>query len=160
MCRASFPMMGGGNVCAFLDMIAWSEGTAQIPGGDQGYAVLVGATVNTPLTFPSYATHPNVLNIECDSTAAGRYQLLHRYYVDYAALLRLPDFSPISQDRIAAQQIKESGAFAAILAGDFQTAVQKCNHIWASLTGSPYGQHTNSITDLLHAYATAGGQIA
>ena len=42
-----------------------------------GYNVLVGSTPANPLTFPSYADHPNVFDAALDSTAAGRYQLLH-----------------------------------------------------------------------------------
>jgi muramidase (phage lysozyme) len=66
------------NLNAFLDLIAASEGTPVIPGSDDGYDVLVGATRKHPLLFHSYAEHPNVFNRELDSTAAGRYQIIHK----------------------------------------------------------------------------------
>ncbi|WP_416268600.1 hypothetical protein SD235_00060 [Burkholderia cepacia] len=103
---------GDPNRTAFLDMIAWSEGTSCIPESDDGYRVLVGATPDKPQTFSSYATHPDILNSRFNSTAAGRYQLLYRYWLAYRQQLKLPDFSPLSQDRIALQQIREKGRAA------------------------------------------------
>lgn len=146
---------------AFLDMIAVSEGTATL--GDRGYNVLFGSNKTQVLIFTSYAKHPGVL-IDADgklgglqSTAAGRYQLLYRYYYPYKKLLNLPDFSPDSQDKIALQQIKEQRALDDVDAGRFEIAVQKCRNIWASLPGAGYGQKENKIEDLKKAYANAGG---
>ena len=149
------------NRAAFLDMIAFSEiGADLLEETDDGYNVLVGATPAKPLTFSGYATHPNWFNKACSSTAAGRYQLLHRYYVFYADLLSLPDFSPESQDQIALQQIKERGALAHIDSGDLATAVSLCSNIWASLPGNAYGQHQNALAHLQLAYQNAGGTLS
>ncbi|ARK50028.1 glycoside hydrolase family protein [Burkholderia pseudomallei] len=150
---------GGPNRTAFLDMVAWSEGTSRIPESDDGYRVLVGATPDKPLTFSSYATHPDILNFTFNSTAAGRYQLLYRYWLAYRQQLKLPDFSPFSQDRIALQQIREKGALPFIDVGNFTKAIQLCSGIWASLPGNDYGQHVNTIAALQTAYVTAGGAI-
>ena len=77
-------------------MIAWSEGTTRIESSDNGYNVLVGGA-----QFDGYADHPRQLvflpKLGVYSTAAGRYQLLARYFDDYRASLGLPDFSPESQ---------------------------------------------------------------
>ena len=150
------------NQKAFLDMIAFSEiGAALLTETDNGYNVLVGATPAHPLTFSSYATHPNVFNHALDSTAAGRYQVLHKYAVAYMASLHLPDFGPESQDAIAIQQIRECGALPDIEAGNFADAVAKCAHIWASLPGANYpGQRMNVIATLQTAYVAAGGTLA
>lgn len=152
--------LGGQNICAFLDMLAASEiGPALLAASDDGYNVLVGSTPSRPLLFTDYSQHPNVLNKACDSTAAGRYQVLHRYAVAYATVLHLPDFSPASQDAIAAQQIRERGAIPHILAGNLAAAVQLCSNIWASLPGNNYGQHVNSLATLQAAYIAAGGIV-
>lgn len=152
---------GGLNRCAFLDMLAVSELTqALIDATDDGYNVLVGATAAHPLTFPSYATHPNIFNAALNSDAAGRYQLMHKWYQPYASLLKLSDFRPLTQDLIALQQIRECRALPCIDAGNLAQAVALCNHIWASLTGSPYGQHTNSLDSLQAAFALNGGTPA
>ncbi|RQS20714.1 glycoside hydrolase family 104 protein [Burkholderia sp. Bp8998] len=150
---------GGSNRIAFLDMIAWSEGTSRIPDSDDGYRVLVGATPEKPLTFSSYAAHPDILNSALDSSAAGRYQLLYRYWLAYRQLLRLANFSPLSQDRIALQQIREKGALPFIDIGNFTKAVQLCSGIWASLPGNDYEQHVNTLAALQTAYVNAGGKL-
>ena len=148
------------NQKAFLDAIAWSEiGPRLLAVSDNGYNVLVGSTPKAPLLFNSYAAHPNIYNKATDSTAAGRYQLLARYYAPYAKQLGLHDFSPASQDAIALQQIKECGALAAIDSGAIRTAIVKCRRIWASLPSSPYGQHTNLMEDVILAYTNAGGTV-
>ena len=149
-----------GNRQAFLDMLAWSEGTSTITESDNGYNVLCGATPSDPLLFESYADHPRIYNPDLDSTAAGRYQLLAKYFDAYKELLKLPDFSPTSQDAIALQQIAERRALVDIDAGDVKLAILKCSTIWASLYGSPYGQRQNQLSDLCAEYVKAGGSMA
>lgn len=149
------------NQKAFLDLIAFSEiGPGLLAVSDNGYDVLVGSTPDHPLLFTSYAEHPNILNELCNSTAAGRYQLLHRYAIYYMAKLGLTDFGPDSQDAIALQQITECHALDDIEAGNIADAVAKCAHIWASLPGAGYGQHENKLVALLGAYTDAGGVLA
>jgi muramidase (phage lysozyme) len=151
------------NLEAFLAMVAHSEGTQDIPGGDRGYKVIVGSTIEKPILFDSYADHPRKrvqLSPGLSSTAAGRYQILARYYDAYRAALKLPDFSPASQDAIAIQMIRERQAYNDVCAGRIDEAVAKCASIWASLPGNNYGQHENSLTALRGAYTDAGGKLA
>src|SRR4051812_48779370 len=99
------------NLQAFLHTIAISEGTAPI--GDRGYDCLVGSTPQQPILFGSYRDHPRTkiqLRPDLVSTAAGRYQVLARYFDAYKIQLRLQDFGPDAQDLIAARMIKEQGA--------------------------------------------------
>lgn len=145
------------NLKAFLDMIAFSEGTIRF--GDQnGYNVIVGGTI-----FHSYSDHPRVLvdlpKLGIKSSAAGRYQLLARYYDAYKKQLNLADFSPVSQDAIAIQQIRERRALQLIEDGYLDDAIERVKNIWASLPGSGYGQHENQIEKLHAAYQAAGGTI-
>ena len=148
---------------AFLDMIAFSEGTKDI--GDDGYNVLFTTNKRQPLIFLNYADHPGTL-IDADgkvgglqSTAAGRYQILSRYFDHYKKQLNLPDFSPDSQDAIAIQLIRECRALEDIDAGHFDIAVGKCKSRWVSLPGAGYGQHENKIELLRAFYLKAGGEI-
>lgn len=146
------------NERAFLDMIAWSEGTSRIEGSDNGYNVIVGGSL-----FSDYSDHPRKLvhlNAHLESTAAGRYQLLARYFDAYKKSLNLPDFSPSSQDTIALQQIKECRALADVQAGYFANSIKLCARIWASLPGAGYGQHENNIVTLQNIYVQAGGTLA
>jgi muramidase (phage lysozyme) len=152
------------NRIAFLDMIAKSEiGPALLAVSDNGYDVIVGSTAAKPHLFKSYADHPRVmvdLGNGLRSTAAGRYQLLARYFDYYKTRLRLADFSPASQDGIALQQIRERGALPDIDAGDLDTAIRKVRNIWASLPGAGYSQHENTYALLEGYYRDAGGSVA
>ncbi|WP_409460983.1 glycoside hydrolase family 104 protein [Stenotrophomonas maltophilia] len=151
---------GGANVVAFLDMLAWSEGTdnGRQPTNDRGYDVLVGGGL-----FGGYADHPRVVvdvpRLKIQSTAAGRYQLLRRYYDAYKKTLGLRDFSPLSQDLIALQQIRERRALPLIQAGKIEEAIKAVRKTWASLPGAGYGQHEHKLADLLAVYRKAGGTV-
>lgn len=141
---------------AFLSAISKAEGT--YGRGDDGYNVLVGGTL-----FYGYDDHPRrlvKLNDKLSSTAAGRYQLLERYYDAYKKQLKLNDFSPASQDAIAIQQIKECKALDDVDAGRIAEAIKKCARIWASLPGAGYGQREVSLDKLLADYTKAGGTLA
>jgi muramidase (phage lysozyme) len=144
------------NEKAFLDMVSVSEGT--YGKGDNGYNVIVGGGL-----FDSYSDHPRVLvnlpRLGIESTAAGRYQLLERYYDYYKKTLNLPDFSPDSQDRIALQQIGEKQALNDINTGNISLSIKLCSSIWASLPGNDYGQHQNTIEALVDTFTQFGGQV-
>ena len=149
------------NLTAFLATIAWSEGTdrpATQPSANHGYDVLVGGA-----NFSDYSRHPNKLvhlNAHLESTAAGRYQILYRYWAIYQRQLHLPDFGPDSQDAYAVQIIKECHALEDVEAGRIPAAIAKCAHIWASFPGAGYGQNENGLAPLLLAYTKAGGKLA
>lgn len=143
--------MNEGNRKAFLDLIAFSEGTYNR--GDDGYNILVGGT-----TFASYVDHPRkVITIKMKgqvirSTAAGRYQILARYYDAYAKLLGLKNFAPASQDAIALRMITEQKAMPSVDAGNIEEAIKRCANIWASFPGAGYGQHENKMASLLEKF--------
>lgn len=161
MARLTPEQAGGRNVCAFLDMLAWSEiKPALLAKSDDGYNVLVGSTPSKPLLFTSYAEHPNVYNKRMDSTAAGRYQILHKYWPYYRDMLGLTDFGPESQERYVLQQLRERRAYKLVQTGHVIAAIACCCNIWASLPGNSYGQPVNSIADLREAYERAGGVLA
>lgn len=144
---------------AFLDMLAWSEGTdnGRQPTKNNGYDVIVGGSL-----FTDYSDHPRklvTLNPRQKSTAAGRYQLLARYWDAYRKQLGLKDFSPASQDAVALQQIKERGALPLIDSGDIRQAIDRCSNIWASLPGAGYGQFEHKADNLIARFKAAGGKV-
>lgn len=158
MSRISQEEAGGMNVLAFLDMISYSEGTAGK--GDDGYDIIIGYSVMDE----GYADHPRKLvclpRLKIKSTAAGRYQILARYWDAYRELLGLKDFSPINQDRVAIQQLKETRAYPLVVAGNFAGAINRCKKIWASLPGAGYGQYEQNLATLEEVYLKAGGLMA
>ena len=142
-------------LAAFLSTIAWSEGA-------QYDTIVTG--VNGPATFTDFSDHPFAPQFNrppvivrrsplLESTAAGRYQLLYRYWKPYKAQLGLADYSPASQDAVALQQMRERGAIALIAAGDIQGAITACANIWASLPGNDYEQGGHTMGELLEKHA-------
>ena len=134
------------NILAFLRVIREGE-SSQF---DDAYRMLYGGSY-----FDSFAQHPNkriTLN-GITSTAAGAYQFLYRTWIE----LKLPDFSPENQDKGAVLLIKRRKAYDDVINGNFETAIRKCNKEWASLPGSPYGQHTISMERCKFIYENYGG---
>lgn len=146
---------------AFLDMLAWSEGTDRPgqPTRNEGYDVIVGGAL-----FSDYSDHPrklvNLPKLGIKSTAAGRYQLLAKWWDAYRKQIGLRDFSPASQDQVALQQIRERGALSLIDNGQIRQAIDRCSNIWASLPGAGYGQFEHKVEDLIARFKTAGGHVA
>ena len=112
--------------------------------------------------FSNYADHPRklvTLNPKLKSTAAGRYQLLSKWWDAYRKQLGLKDFSPASQDQVALQQIKERGALSLIDSGKIRQAIDRCSNIWASLPGAGYGQFEHKADNLIAKFKAAGGFV-
>lgn len=144
------------NVQAMLRVIRAGEGTA----GPNGYRTLFGGGL-----FESYADHPRQAitrtmgGRSITSTAAGAYQFLASTWDETARLMKLPDFSPRSQDLGALGRIAARGALADVKAGQFDAAIKKIAREWASMPGSPYGQPVISWDRARALYASAGGTV-
>ena len=142
---------------AFLDMLAWSEGTdnGRQKTRNHGYDVIVGGEL-----FTDYSDHPRklvTLNPKLKSTGAGRYQLLSRWW-DAPQQLGLKDFSPKSQDAVALQQLR-AWRLPMIDRGDIRQAIDRCSNIWASLPGAGYGQFEHKADSLIAKFKEAGGTV-
>lgn len=144
-----------GNVSAFLDTLAFAEGTPRF-GNQDGFNVIVGGE-----TFNSYDDHPRKLvwlpAYQIHSSAAGRYQFLIRTWDDLAERFGLADFTPASQDLGAVHLIRQCKALSLVHDGRIRDAIHACRNIWASLPGAGYGQRELATDELLSVYKTAGG---
>lgn len=169
MAEISETKAGGRNMVAFLDMLAWSEGTSTSPATkDRGYDVIVTGVDRKPETFSDYSVHPFsqgrksklITRKGLTSNASGRYQFMLKDYGHYRDLLKLPDFGPLSQDLWAIQLIRERRAIPLIQAGRIQEAIARVRNIWASLPGAGYGQPEHALEKLIAAYRNAGGVVA
>jgi muramidase (phage lysozyme) len=140
------------NLSAFLVMIQYSEGTI----GPNAYRMMYGGGL-----FNDYSRHPNkaITKYGITSTAAGAYQFLYRTWAGLQKDLKLPDFSPASQNKGAIELIRRRGALDDVLAGRFNQAIYKCRKEWASLPGAGYGQGERSIQSLAQVYVKAGGRV-
>lgn len=166
-------LAGGLNVTAFMDTLASRilEGTASSPiTQHDGYDVIVSG-INGRNVFTDFSDHPFangrapiVVNSRgLESTAAGRYQFLRKDWAHYRAMLRLPDFGPLSQDKWCIQLMRERRAIALLQQGDIRAAVKACANIWASLPGDVYGQQTSShrttMDEVVAVYKLNGGTV-
>ena len=124
---------------AFLDMLAWSEGTdnGRQKTRNHGYDVIVGGEL-----FTDYSDHPRKLVTLEPKTQINRRRTLPASFPLVGCLPQAawPErLSPKSQDAVALQQIKERGALPMIDRGDIRQAIDRCSNIWASLPGAGYG---------------------
>ena len=151
-------------VLAMLDTIAYAEGTDRSIGDGLkvGYDIIFTFDRST-----DFLDHPR--RIRCSgslcSDAAGRYQYLSTTWDGVATNLRLPDFSPISQDRGAVQLIRWRGALNLVEAGRIRSALDSLSFEWASLPDSTGrgrypGQPIFSVAEVESLFVQAGGVLA
>ena len=122
---------------AFLDMLAWSEGTdnGRQKTRNHGYDVIVG-------DHYQLLDHPRklvTLNPKLKSTSAGRYQLLSRWWDAYrkrAAERALRKVRTLWH----CSRLRSVALYTMIDRGDIRQAIDRCSNIWASLPGAGYGQ--------------------
>jgi muramidase (phage lysozyme) len=158
---------------AFLDLIAWSEGTSthKLTHFD-GYDVIVSG-VDGLHTFADFSAHPfaggrepilvraavplavtagAVSQPAVHSTASGRYQITLPTWSNLSCKISLPTFAPQFQDAAALGLIEEAHATAPLLNNAPHLAITRCAATWASFPGNDYGQGGRSLTDLLSRY--------
>ena len=143
---------------AFLDMLAWSEGTdnGRQKTRNHGYDVIVGGKLLLITPIPSQTCHAK------PKTQINRRRTLPAsfpWWDAYRKQLGLKDFSPKSQDAVALQQIKERGALPMIDRGDIRQAIDRCSNIWASLPGAGYGQFEHKADSLFAKFKEAGEKV-
>jgi muramidase (phage lysozyme) len=147
---------------AFLRMLKIGEGTV----GLEGYEHLFGGESFIKDYGKTFADHPRLLMEKTvkktgkviSSSAAGAYQVM-RYVWDDPGIIKLreehgiTDFTPAMQDRYCVVILKyRRDALPEIMRGDIKSAIKKCNKEWASLPGSPYGQPTVKLEDVVAEY--------
>ena len=120
---------------AFLDMLAWSEGSGEFDAETRNHEqdVIVGGEL-----FTDYPDHPRklvTLNPKLKSTAPDATS------ASFPLVGCLPQAAwperllSEKSGRCALQQIKERGAFTMIDRGDIRQAIDRCSNIWASTAG-------------------------
>ena len=144
---------------AFLDMLAWSEGTDN--GRRENQKSWLWRHCRRRL-FTDYSDHPRklvTLNPKLKSTGAGRYSFFPVGGMPTASSLAWKTSLPKSQDAVALQQIKERGALPMIDRGDIRQAIDRCSNIWASLPGAGYGRFRRKADSLIAKFKEAGGTV-
>lgn len=137
------------NVQRMLDVISRSEGTSKYPNG--GYnTVFGGEQVEDLSKHPKvYKNYTDLSGNTIKTSAAGRYQIVGVTNDGLNKSLKLPDFSPESQDIMAIELIRRRGALDDVLRGDYKAAINKLGSEWASLPSSKYAQPKRSWNEVL-----------
>lgn len=138
-------------ILAFLDMIAFAEGTDS----EDGYRKRYG----TSKTIKDLSKHPE--NVFCRmasgkvlcSSAAGRYQFITETWNYLVYKLHLPDFSPDSQDIGAVCLLYECGALKQLERGSISGAIKAASKVWASLPWSQYGQPVKAYEECVEVFS-------
>ncbi len=131
---------------AFLDTIAWAEGTDEVANYRTQY---------TGTQFAGFHDHPREQKCglrygqQLCADAAGRYLFLSSTWDRIAKKIGAPDFSPANQDLAAIELLREYGALEDIEAGRFELAVHKVTGVWPSLKHAGEG-HSEPAIVLLH----------
>ncbi|MCG2583062.1 paar repeat-containing protein [Massilia sp. TS11] len=147
------------NVQAFLKAIAFAEGGAY----DFKFGAIKGKK-NDPWRFTDFSTHPGAgLN---GKTAAGMYQITQETWRDHGgAAMGLTDFTPETQDLIAANMLRRAGVIEKIKAGEIATSMLPAAKKWAALPEGPgKGNHYPpqpyiSYESFIGKYKELGGTV-
>ena len=141
---------------AFLDMLAWSEGTdnGRQKTRNHGYDVIVG-DYYWLLRSPSQTCHAKP---KLKSTSAGRYQLLSRWWDAYRKQLGLKDFSPKSQDAGIAAWIRRVALYP-MIDRDIRQAIDRCSNIWKLHRALVMVSSSMQADSLIAKFKEAGGTV-
>jgi muramidase (phage lysozyme) len=153
------PMMSpdaAANLAAFLALIRQVE-------SNDNYGALVGGG-----TFDDFSDHPAALGWpgirRSDdgrlTTAAGAYQITRTTWSDVSQRLRLPDFTPASQDAAAVELIRRRGALPYVEAGKFDQALARLVNEWEAFKLIVAGAYPVTLAEARAIYAGAGGSLA
>ena len=145
---------------AFLDMLAWSEGTdnGRQKTRNHGYDVIVGQSYLLITRSPSQTCHAKPkTQINRRRTLPASFPLVVGCLPQAAWPERLLSES---QDAVALQQIKGRGALPMIDRGDIRQAIDRCSNIWASCCRALVMVSSSIKADSLIAkFKEAGGTV-
>lgn len=146
-------LMAHPNVRAMLMLIRHGEGTL----GENGYRTIFGGQL-----FTGWADHPRIKVTKWGhtSTAAGAYQFLSEVWDETRRFMKLPDFSPATQDLAAVGRMAARGVLDEVVAGDVRAALNQLSYEWASLPPKRYkGQGKISTEQAVRLFVGYGGKL-
>ena len=143
---------------AFLDMLAWSEGTdnGRQKTRNHGYDVIVGGEL-----FTDYSDHPRklvTLNPKLKSTAPDATSFFPVGGMPYRKQFTWKTSLRKVRTLWHCSRLSD-GALPMIDRGDIRQAIDRCSNIWASLPGAGYGQFEHKADSLIAKFKEAGGTV-
>ena len=133
---------------AFLDMLAWSEGTdnGRQKTRNHGYDVIVGESCYWLLRSPSQTCHARQNSI---SLGAGRYSFFPVGGMPTASSLAWKTSLRKVRTLWHCNRLRSVALLPMIDRGDIRRAIDRCSNIWASLPGAGYGQFEHKADSLI-----------
>lgn len=154
------------NKAAFLWALRCCEGTSNGNGYQQIYGVNNFFSVtDSNLSTYKFKDHPRLRfpsklhGNPSTTSAAGAYQFEIGTWDRVQRAIKLPDFSPHSQDLAALYLIKGRHALDYVISGNITEAVHRLHPEWASLPGSTAGQGGKSLAAVETYYKQGGGVL-
>ena len=144
---------------AFLDMLAWSEGTdnGRQKTRNHGYDVIVSGEL-----FTDYSDHPRklvTLNPKLKSTGAGRYQLLSRWWDACRKQLGLKTSLRKVRDAVWPRLDKGVALYLWLIVVISVRQSTVTGNIWSTAAGAGYGQFEHKADSLIAKFKEAGGTV-
>jgi lysozyme len=146
------------NLTAFLKLVRVAES------GDDYGALVGGGNIVDFSDHPANKGWPGIRTPESrKSTAAGAYQITQTTWnTEVQNALRLPDFSPKSQDEAALWiiQFKRPGAWGLVVEGKLQAALMRLRDEWEAFDKMLAGTYPITLAEAQAIYTDAGGTVA
>jgi muramidase (phage lysozyme) len=139
-------------ISAFLGVIGKFESNNQ-------YDVMAG----TSERITDFSWHPGIIRnvtingIVYPTSASGKYQITKGTWKDFAPIAGVSDFTPPSQDAVAYEILRSTGAFDYLAADDIEGAFKAASGRWSSLPGSGAHQNPQSLNTALNVFFTLLG---
>ena len=143
---------------AFLDMLAWSEGTdnGRQKTRNHGYDVIVGGEL-----FTDYLDH--LANLSATQTQINRRRTLPASFPLVGCLLQAAWPERLLSEKVRTlwycSRLRSVALYLMIDRGDIRQAIDRCSNIWASLPGAGYGQFEHKADSLIENSKEAGGTV-
>jgi lysozyme len=146
------------NLTAFLKLVRVAES------GDDYSALVGGGNITDFSDHPANKGWPGIRTPEGrKTTAAGAYQITQTTWnTEVQNALRLPDFSPKSQDEAALWiiQFKRPGAWGLVVEGKLQAALMRLRDEWEAFDKMLAGTYPITLAEAETIYTDAGGTVA
>lgn len=161
---------------AALVMISKSEGTFNNVSGFEWGRIVNGKVLYSPfnpsligktnVVISDFSRHPRI-DVEWrkgakTSSAAGAFQVILPTWQGAAATMGITDFSPLSQQLVAVELLRQRGAIPYLLNNDLPGALKNTSlsKEWASFAGAGYGQGEHSVAKLNNWFQSALSSIS
>ena len=144
---------------AFLDMLAWSEGTDNGRQENQKSWLWRHCRRRAIYWLLRSPRKLVTLNPKLKSTAPNATSFFPVGGMLYRKQFGLKDFSPEVRTLWHCSRLRSVALYLWLIVVDIRQAIDRCSNIWASLPGAGYGQFEHKADSLIANSKEAGGTV-